>query len=300
MYDLIIVGAGPAGITAGVYAARKKINTVILSKDIGGQAALSGDIDNYTGYQFITGVELAQKFEEHLTKFDIKLNYPEGVNGLEREGDLIKVNTEKGSYTARAAIVASGRRTRGLNIPGEKEFKNRGLTYCATCDAPFFGDKSVAVIGGGNAALDAALQLVRIAKKIYIVALKPALEGDEIMLEEVRSNPKVEVITGADTKEIFGEKMVKGLKYEREGKAERLDVEGVFIEIGSVPNSDFVKDVKLNDAGEIIVDKFNRTNIPGVFAAGDVTDVPEKQIIVAAGEGSKALLGVSKYLLTGK
>src|SRR3990167_2362556 len=158
MYDLIIIGAGPAGITASVYSARKKLDFLVITEDIGGQAAWSGDIENYTGYQFITGPELAVKFEEHMRKYDIELKENEGAIGLKKEGDIITVTTDKGKYEARSAIIASGKRTRELNVPGEKEFKNLGLTYCATCDAPLFSGRDVAVIGGGNSALDAALQ----------------------------------------------------------------------------------------------------------------------------------------------
>ncbi|MGD9015321.1 MAG: NAD(P)-binding domain-containing protein, partial [Candidatus Omnitrophota bacterium] len=159
MFDLIIIGAGPAGITASVYAARKRLDFLVISKDIGGQAALSGDIENYTGYQFITGPELAGKFKEHMQAFGIKLNSPEESRDVKRENNLIKLVTDKGEYLSRTLIIATGSRPRLLNVPGEREFKNKGVTYCATCDGPLFKDKSVAIIGGGNSALDAALQM---------------------------------------------------------------------------------------------------------------------------------------------
>jgi alkyl hydroperoxide reductase subunit F len=296
MYDLIIVGAGPAGITAAIYASRKGIDFLVITKDIGGQAALSGDVENYTGYQFITGPELAVKFEEHLNKFNIKLKENEEVIEVKKTGDFISVESDKGAYEARSVIVASGKRSRELNVPGEKEFKNRGLTYCATCDAPLFKGKTVAVIGGGNSALDAALQLIKIAKHTYVINITAGLGGDAVMREKVFASKDITVLDNTGTTEIMGGKMVNGIRIKRGGKEEVLPVEGIFVEIGLIPNSEGVKGVLKNELGEIKVNCANETNIPGIFAAGDVTDVPEKQIIIAAGEGSKATLSVFRYL----
>ncbi len=300
MYDLIIIGAGPAGITASVYAARKRMNLLVISKDIGGQAALSGDIENYTGYQFITGPELAQKFEEHMHKFNIALKENEEVVEIKKVDDKTLVKTNKGNYEAKTTIIASGKRSRELNVPGEKEFRNKGLTYCATCDAPLFSGKVVAVIGGGNSALDAALQLIKIAKHVYIINITSVLDGDAIMREKINASEIVTVLNNSQVTDILGDRMVAGIKIKREGKLERLDVQGVFIEIGLIPNSEFTKDIEKNQFGEIKVNSCNETNIPGVFAAGDVTDVPEKQIIIAAGEGSKAALSAFRYLVQHK
>jgi len=296
MYDLIIIGAGPAGITASVYAARKKMNLLVISKDIGGQAAWSGDIENYTGYQFITGPELAQKFEEHMRKYDIALKENEEVIELKKAGDVVVVKTDKGAYETRTAIIASGKRSRELNVPGEKEFKNRGLTYCATCDGPLFAGKDVAVIGGGNSALDAALQMINIAKRVYIINITSALGGDAIMRQKVEANDKVAIFNNAQVTAILGDKMVNAIKIKKGDKEEALLLQGVFVEIGLMPNSEFTKDIEKNQLGEIKVTSSNGTNIPGIFAAGDVTDVPEKQIIIAAGEGSKACLSAFRYL----
>jgi len=296
MYDLIIIGAGPAGITAAVYAARKRMSLLVITRDIGGQAAISGDIENYTGYQFITGPELAAKFEEHMRRFDIALRENEEIVELKKTGDKILVKTNKGAYEARTAIIASGKRSRELNVPGEKEFRNKGLTYCATCDAPLFSAKAVAVIGGGNSALDAALQLIKIAKHTYIINIASSLTGDAIMREKINESEIVTVFNNTQVTAIFGDKFVTGIKIKREGKEEDLSVEGVFIEIGLIPNSEFTQEIERNQLGEIKVNCRNETNIPGVFAAGDVTDVPEKQIIIAAGEGSKAALSVFRYL----
>ncbi len=296
IYDLIIVGAGPAGITASVYAARKRMNFVVVTQDIGGQAALSGDIENYTGYQFITGPELAQKFEEHMRKYDIPVREGETVTEMRKDNDAVIVKSNKGEYRGKTVIVASGKRVRELGVPGEKEFKNRGLTYCATCDGPLFAGKEVAVIGGGNSALDAALQLIKIAKKIYVINITEELTGDPLLQEKVKESKLVTIFNNSQVVEITGEQMVRELKIQKNGQAESLPVEGVFVEIGLIPNSEFSAGVDKNEMNEIIVDCANRTNIPEVFAAGDVTNVPEKQIIVAAGEGAKAVLGSFHYL----
>ena len=297
MFDLIIIGAGPAGITAAIYAVRKKIEVLVITKDVGGQTALSGDVENYTGYQFITGPELALKFEEHLRKFGIALKENEEVREVKKAGNLVQVKTDKGAYVAQAVIIASGKRSRELGVDGEKEFKNRGLTYCATCDAPLFPGKDVAVIGGGNSALDAAIQLIKIANKIYIINVAEQLTGDAIMQEVVSQSPKVSILNNTQVTAVLGEKMVNAIRIKKEGKEEALSVQGVFVEIGLIPNSGFTREVVKNKAGEIVVNSGNETNIPGIFAAGDVTDIPEKQIVIAAGEGSKATLSVFRYLI---
>ncbi len=296
MHDLIIVGAGPAGITAAIYAARKRMNVLVISKDIGGQTAWSGDIENYTGYQFVTGPDLTAKFEEHMKRYGIELKEAEWVVELKKDGDKISVKTEEGTYEAKTAIIASGKRSRELNVPGEKEFKNRGLTYCATCDGPLFANKDVAVIGGGNSALDAALQLIKIAKSIYIINIAKELAGDQIMREKVTAEKKVSVLNNSQVTAVLGDKLVTGIKIKAEDKEKTLSVQGVFVEIGLMPNSEFVKGIDKNERGEIKVTPYNETNIRGIFAAGDVTDVPEKQIIIAAGEGSKAALSAFRYL----
>ena len=297
MYDVIIIGAGPAGITAAIYAVRKRIESLIITRDIGGQTALSGDVENYTGYQFITGPELVLKFEEHLRKFNIALKENEAVREIVKAGGTIQVKTDKGLYEAKSIIIASGKRSRELNVPGEKEFKNKGLTYCATCDGPLFSGKDVAIIGGGNSALDAALQLMRIANKVYIINIAPELTGDAVMREAVQGSDKVSIFNNTKVEEVLGDRMVSAIRIKREDKENLLSVQGVFVEIGLIPNSDFIPGINKNNSGEIIVNSRNETNIPGIFAAGDVTDVPEKQIVIAAGEGAKAALGVFKYLI---
>ena len=300
LYELIIVGAGPAGITAVVYAARKKMDILAITKDIGGQASWSGDIQNYTGYQFVTGPELAIKFEEHMRKFDFEIKENEEVREIVSQDHIIFIKTNKGNYRSKTVIVASGKRSRELGVPGEQAYKNKGLTYCATCDGPLFTGKDVAVIGGGNSALDAALQLVKIANRIYIINKSEYLTGDEIMQEKLRAEKKVIIFNDSQVKEISGDRFVKAIRIEKDRKEEVLNVQGIFVEIGLMPNSDFAIDLEKNERKEIKVNQRNETNIPGIFAAGDVTNVPEKQIIIAAGEGAKAVLSAFRYLNTRK
>jgi len=295
-YELIIIGAGPAGITAGVYAARKRMNFLIITTDIGGQASLSWDIENYIGYQFIAGTELIEKFKEHLQKFDVEVRDNEKATRVEKAGAFVQIHTDKGEYTAKAAILASGRRPRKLGAPGEDEFKNKGVTYCAACDAPLFADMDVAVIGGGNAALDATLQLIKIAKRIYLIEVKPKVTADRIMVEKAKESGKVFTYTGTKVKRIYGAQLVQGIEIEKDGELEDLPVGGLFVEIGSIPASDFVTGVTKNERGEIVVNCSCETNIAGIFAAGDVTNVPAKQIIVACGEGAKACISAFDYV----
>jgi alkyl hydroperoxide reductase subunit F len=296
MYDLIIVGAGPAGITAGVYAARKRMSFLIITTEIGGQASLSWDIENYLGYQFITGQELVEKFKEHLQRFDIEVRENEKANKIEKAGNTVNIETEKGSYNAKAVVVATGRRPRKLGIQGEDVFKNKGVTYCATCDAPLFTGMDVAVIGGGNAGLDAALQLVKLAKKIYLIEERPTLTADRVMVEKAKKSGKVVFYTSTKVKRIYGGSLVQGIGIEKEDTGEDLPVGGIFVEIGSIPASDFVVAVEKNVGGEVMVNCRCETNIAGIFAAGDVTNVPAKQIIVACGEGAKAALAAFDYV----
>jgi len=296
IYDLIIIGAGPAGITASVYAARKRMDFIVLTGDIGGQTIWSGDIENYTGYQFISGTDLASKFQEHIQRYGIEVVEGGIVENIERTGEDITVTTAENTYAAHTVIIASGKRSRELNVPGEQEFKNKGVTYCATCDGPLFAGKDVAVVGGGNSALEAAIQLVKISKKIYMVNNTSELGGDPILREKVIAADNITVFNDSEVVEIFGDKFVNGIKIKKEGELEEIPVQGIFVEIGLRPNSSFVGEVEKNSKEEVIVNCQTETNVSGVFAAGDVTNVVEKQIIIAAGEGSKAALRAFKYL----
>ncbi|MFC1512584.1 NAD(P)/FAD-dependent oxidoreductase [bacterium] len=297
MYDLIIIGCGPAGITAGIYAARKGINFLIITKDIGGQATLSSDIQNYTGFQFVSGIELAEKFKEHLKNFNIQLNEWEQVTQVQRKNNSIIVTSDKREYQAKSVVIASGRVPRMLGVKGEEEFKNRGVTYCATCDGPLFKDKDTAVMGGGNSAFDAAIQLMNIAKKVYIIDRADKLIADSIMIEKASKKGNVEILSSTALKEIYGKELVEGIKIVKDNKQQDIPVQGVFVEVGADPVSQIAKDVKKNKINEICINCKCETNIPGIFAAGDVTDVYSKQIIIACGEGAKAVLACFEYLV---
>lgn len=303
IYDLIIIGAGPAGMTAGVYAARKKLKTLIISKDIGGQASWSSDIENYLGFSMITGPDLVKKFEDHLEEFkdDVELRVSiSGINKVAKNGKNFLVETGDGKKEeAKAVIIAGGKVPRELGIKGEKEFLNKGVAYCAWCDGPLFKGKDVAIIGGGNSALDAALNVSKLVKQIYIVNITKELTGDPVMIDKVMDLHHIRIMNNTEIVEIEGDKVVDTLRIKsRDGGLEKdLHVSGVFIEVGSLPATDYLKGfVKLNKIGEIIIDELNSTSVPGVFAAGDITEVVEKQIITAAGEGAKAAIQASIYL----
>lgn len=300
MHDLIIIGAGPAGMTAAVYAARKRLDLLIIGKDVGGQTAWSSEVDNYLGYRYISGMELVEKFEDHLKSFDIKHEYRD-VGRLLKTDDGFSVITSDGKeYEARAVIVASGKTPRMLGVPGEREYIGRGVAYCAVCDAPLFEGLDVAVVGGGNSGLDTAGQLIKIANKVYIIEFSEALKADEVLIRRVEQAGNTEIILGAEVKEIAGEKMVSGVVLEDRGTREtrRIPVGGVFVAVGSDPSVAFISGlVALNDRNEIEVDCACRTKVPGLFAAGDVTSVPGKQIIIAAGQGAQAALSAYDYLV---
>ncbi len=298
MHDLVIIGAGPAGITASIYAARKKMDLVVVSENVGGQTILSSDIENYTGYQFITGIELSQKFREHLEQFEINVKEGEVATRVERVDDRIEIETNANRYEARTAIIASGRIPRKLNVPGEEEFRNRGVTYCATCDGPVFAGKDVAIIGGGNSAFEAVLQMMKIATHVYVFEATDRFRADPVMMEKAEKSENVSMFTKSKVVRIVGDRLVSGIDVEINGEDKHFDVGGILIEIGSSPASEFVRGVTKNETGEIVVDCRCATNIPGIFAAGDVTDVYAKQIVVACGEGAKAALAAFEYLST--
>ena len=299
MYDLMIIGGGPAGMTAAVYAARKKLNTLLLSKDVGGQVNWTLGIENYMGYQFIEGPELIHKFEEQVKQFPLDMKIGEEVSSLSRTSGGFEARTDSGeSYQAKAAIVATGKRPRQLNVPGEEELKGRGVTYCAICDGPLFAGMKVAVIGGGNSALEAADDVVKVADHIYLVSVTP-LTGDQVLIDKVKGADNLTMFVEHEVLEITGEKFVDAIRIRdlKTTQERELEVSGVFVEIGLLPNSGLARGVAtLNRPGEIEVNCGSETGVPGLFAAGDVTSVPEKQIVVAAGEGAKAALQAHRYL----
>jgi alkyl hydroperoxide reductase subunit F len=299
MYDLMIIGGGPAGMTAAVYTARKKLNALLLSKDVGGQVNWTLGIENYMGYQIIEGPQLIKKFEEQVKQFPIDMKIGENVGSLSRISGGFEARTESGkTYQARAAIIVTGKRPRPLNVPGEEKLRGRGVTYCAICDGPLFADMEVAVIGGGNSALEVVDDMVKIASHVYLVSLTP-LTGDQVLIDRIKSASNLTMFLEHEVVAITGEQLVDGIKIRdlRTKQEKEIHVSGVFIEIGLMPSSDLVKNVAtLNSVGEIEVNCNNETNVPGLFAAGDVSSVPEKQIVVAAGEGAKAALQAHRYL----
>ncbi|MFC2032920.1 FAD-dependent oxidoreductase [Chloroflexota bacterium] len=299
MYDLMIIGGGPAGLCASVYAARKQLNMLLSSGDIGGQVNLTMGVENYLGYQFIEGIELIDKFQAQVAKFPVDQKIGDKVARLEVIDKGFEATTEAGvTYQSKAVILATGKRPRQLGVPGEKELTGRGVTYCAICDGPIFDGQKVAVVGGGNSAVEAVLDMAKIAEHVSLVSLTP-LTADSVLVNQLSGLKNLTSFIEYETQKINGEGLVEGIeiKNSKSGETERLEVTGVFIEIGLIPNSNAVKDlIYLNKLGEVPVSCYCETTVPGLYAAGDVTDVPEKQIIIAAGEGAKAALQVHRYL----
>jgi len=299
MYEIIIVGGGPAGMAASVYAARKRLKTLLISGDIGGQVNWTSGVENYLGYQFIEGADLIGKFQQQVNQFPIDQKIGAKVAGIVKIDGGFEVAAESGEkYQGKTVLLATGKRPRRLNVEGEKELTGRGVTYCATCDGPIFAGQKVAVIGGGNSAIEATLDMVKVAEYVDMVSVTP-LTGDPIMIEKLADAKNLTIYTGYQTEKILGQGLTEGIviKEIKTGKTEQLDITGIFVEIGLEPNSDMVRNlVKLNQNSEVPVNCSGETEIPGLYAAGDVTTVPEKQIVIAAGEGAKAALQADRYL----
>jgi len=301
-YDLVIIGGGPAGVAAGVYAARKKIKTALVAGEFGGQSLISADIQNWIGTKSISGFELAKNLEEHLrTQDDIDIFSPDLAIKVSKLNNGFRVQLKSGPWLeTRAVLLATGSRRRRLQVPGENELDGKGVVYCSTCDAPIFKGKVTAVIGGGNAGLEAVRDLLPYASKIYLLQRSEILKGDPVTQTQIKNNSKVTVLFNSLTQKILGEKFVTGLVYQnaKTNEIKELKLDGVFVEIGSMPNSETVKDlIKVNEYGEIIVDhKTQSTSQEGVWAAGDVSDVLYKQNNISAGDAVKAVLNIYDYL----
>lgn len=308
LFDTIIIGAGPAGISAAIYAVRKSLKVLVVAKNVGGQAVLSGDIENLIGFTMITGSDLAKRFREELERFkgenvpggDAGIWLKEGVDVTSIEGleGNFAVKTSSSVYTGKAVIIASGRKPRMLNIPGEKEFFGKGVATCATCDAPLFKGKEVAIVGGGNSAMDTALSLLTWASRITIINITESLKGDDVMLRKILSSPKIKVLNKHQAVEITGKQLVEGIKVESMENHQQtvLGVSGVFVEIGWIPSTDFVPQLAKDKQNQIIVDEFGQTSVPGIWACGDVNNLWGEQIIIASGEGAKTALVVAEHL----
>ncbi|MDP2704129.1 MAG: FAD-dependent oxidoreductase [bacterium] len=302
MYDLIIIGGGPAGAAAGVYAGRKKLRTLLVTDSFGGQSLVSDDIQNWIGDESISGFDLAKKLEAHIRtqKEDVEIEKAL-VTKIEKKGGVCSVETNKGkTYETKTIFLAIGSKRRKLDVPGEKEFEGKGVFYCSICDAPLMKGKVAAVIGGGNSALEAVVDLMPYAEKIYLIHRRDEFRGDPVTQEKIQKSDKVEMVLNASTIEIKGGKVVESVVYENAKTKERkeLKVGGVFVEVGAIPNSEVVKDlVSLNEKGEVVVDhKTQRTSETGIWAAGDVTDVLYKQNNISAGDAVKAVLNIHDYL----
>ncbi len=298
-YDLIIIGGGPAGMSASLYAARQNLKFLLLGEVIGGLANLVPNLKTYLGFSYLTGYDLINKFKKHLEQYNVPIKN-EKVIKIKKDNSNFIVITNENKYETKAVIVTTGRRFKHLNIQGENEFKGKGVSDCTACDGPFFKNKIVAVIGGGRTGLFATLYLLKLAKKIYLIEKEPQIKtegGLRQFADAIQKSKKVEILLSTYPKRIRGEKFIKDLVLVTNGKEKVLPIEGVFVEVGYVPNMDFVKGlVNLNDLGEIIIDSECRTSQEGIFAAGDVTNLREKQVIVSVGEGAKAALSCVTYL----
>jgi thioredoxin reductase (NADPH) len=304
LYDVLVVGGASAGLTAAMYASRQGLKTLVITKDIGGQALLTNAIENYPAFEHIGGFELMQKFEQQARNFGAEFAYEEVLSITDHKdgGFIIKTNNNDKEYTGHALILAFGKTPRDLNVKGEKELNGRGVSYCAVCDGPFFKNKKVAIVGAGDPALEAALYLKELTSQLYIIHRtdKPVGSEESIdLLQNKDNNNKISFISNSIVKAINGDSKLESLTlYDSKTKSEsKLDIDGIFVEMGYVARTDIVKDlVKLNDSKEIIVDKYCGTSAKGIFAAGDVTDVPYKQAIISAGQGAIAALSAYNYI----
>jgi alkyl hydroperoxide reductase subunit F len=303
LYDLAIIGGGPAGVSAGVYASRKRLKTVFLTYDFGGQSIVSDGIENWIGTIKIAGADLAKNLEGHLRAYagdilDIKTG--ERVEKIEKKEENFLIKTGKNEYEAKTVLITTGSSRRKLEIPGAKEFENKGITYCATCDGPLFADMDVAVIGGGNAAFESAAQLLAYAKSVVLLHRSEEFRADPVTVKKVLSNPKMHAVLNAELLEIKGDQFVNKLIYKNKETGEKVElpVQGVFVEIGSLPVTSFVKDfVKLDQWNHVVVDpRTQQTSVKGIWAAGDCTDGLYHQNNIAAGDAVKALEDIYTHI----
>jgi alkyl hydroperoxide reductase subunit F len=301
VWDVAVVGGGPAGLTAALYAARKNLSTILITLDLGGQVGITHLVTNYPGLPVIEGPELVRLMFEQAYMYGLERLIGERVTGMRVEGRAKVLELQSGKEVkARSVIVASGAQKRRLEIPGEDEYAGRGVVYCSTCDGPFYRGKTIAIVGGGNSAMEAAIEMSGIAKKVYVVS-RSEWSGDDVLVDKAGTAPGVKKLVGYEPLEITGNDVVEKLLVRnlKNGSERTLKVDGVFIEVGLSPNSDAVIDLThTNQRGEVIVDTMGDTGVRGVFAAGDVTAGKEKQIVIAAGEGAKAALAAFQYLIT--
>jgi alkyl hydroperoxide reductase subunit F len=302
-YDVLIVGGGPAGAAAAVYAARKGIRTGIAAERFGGQVLDTMAIENFVSIKETDGPHFAVALEQHVKAYDVDIMNLQRAEGLKAGSELIEVRLASGAtLKGRTVVLAPGARWRDINVPGEQQYRTRGVTYCPHCDGPLFKGKKVAVIGGGNSGVEAAIDLAGVVSHVTLLEFDAQLRADAVLQRKLHSLPNVSVLTSAQTTEVKGDgDKVTGLVYKdrQSGQVRELELAGVFVQIGLLPNTGWLKDsgVKLSPHGEIVVDARGQTSLPGVFAAGDATTVPYKQIVIAAGDGAKAALGAFDHLI---
>lgn len=299
-YDLIIIGGGPAGLSAAIYAAKQKLNFLLISPDLGGRANLIEEIKGLPAIPYISGFGFIRTLIDQLESYKVPIISGQFVSRLKVKGEIFEIATEKASYRAKTLIIATGRRFKKLGLPGEEHFEGNGVSHCALCDGTNYPNKIVAIIGGGHSGVFSALFMANLAKKVFIIDKHPNLDHItpvKTAAEELESKPNVEIIPDSEAIEIVGSGEVTALKYKQYGEEKAISVDGVFVQVGYDANTEFLGGlVGLNSKREIIIDKNNMTNVTGLFAAGDVTEVPEKQVVVSLGEGAKASLSVIKYL----
>lgn len=301
VYDVVIIGGGPAGLTAGLYASRARLNVLLIEKGIvGGQILNAEQVDNYPGFpEGISGDELTQLMYRQATKFGLKTVNAE-TTGIELRENQKVVKTVGADYITRAVIIAGGSERYKLGVPGEEKFTGRGVSYCATCDAAFFEEKTVAVVGGGDAAITEALHLTKFASKVMVIHRRNQLRATRILQEKAFSEPKIEFILDAVVEEITGGDFVKNIKLRKvtTGQESTRDVEGVFVSIGFKPDTDYLKGIlELDGAGAIVTDDSLETGVPGIFAAGDIRSSSARQVITAAGDGASAAIYAEKFII---
>lgn len=309
MFDLIIIGGSAAGSSAAIYAARRNLNFKIVTLDVGGEVALSGIVNNWPGIIEIQGYELAQKFNEHVKSYGVEIDTGYRVEKIISEKNYHTVVAKDGAgvekqYQTKTIIIATGIHPRQLGVSGEKEFSQKGVTYCTVCDGPLFKNKITTTVGSGNSALESAIMMAGISKKVYLLSKFSNTQadnfgfpkGENILIDKLKTFTNVEIIYNATTTEILGEKSVTSLKYTAGGEEKTIDTQGVMVHIGQIPNSQFIDSVKKNKVNEIMVDAKCQTNVPGILAAGDVTDVAYKQIGISTGQGITAALAAIEYI----
>jgi alkyl hydroperoxide reductase subunit F len=301
VFDMLIIGGGPAGASAAIYSARKGIRTGIVAQRFGGQVLDTLSIENFISMKETEGPKLVSALEQHVKSYDVDVMNLQRASAI-IPGELIEIKLDSGaSLKAKSVVIATGARWRELNVPGEQTYRNKGVAYCPHCDGPLFKGKPVAVVGGGNSGVEAAIDLAGMVSHVTLLEFDATLRADEVLQRKLRSLQNVTVITQAQTTEVIGDGVkVNGMRYTDRvsGQSKSLELEGIFVQIGLLPNTDWLKGtVALSSRGEIEIDAKGQTSIPGVFAAGDVTTVPYKQIIIAMGEGSKAALGAFDHLI---